>query len=249
MLITIPAAAAGAAGATSVLDLEPLIAYCRQCRPDAVVLMPPIGQDDLPNGAALLTMRNRLEAEGLQTVGGSWRVPADAPVDDPAWEMETLFTARALVAALGEAGVDLLTVDWAASPEALPDWLERLLEEAQRAEVRLAVRSALSAAEADQLLRRLESPFLGLGLAVEPTPIHLEAAPRRIRSLGAKLFTVQLPVLPFGEGETGAAWLPVVRALQETGFRGSLQVDGCETPVEYAQAVGLARGLLLAGGS
>src|SRR5688572_29804913 len=142
MLITLPASAHGDASATSVLDLEPLIAYTRQCRPDAVTLMPPDGQDDLPNGAALLTMKNRLQAEGLQVVGGSWVVEADAPIDDPGWELETLFAARALVAALGEAGVDCLTVDWEAAPadavgrDAQTRWLERLLEEAQRAEVR-----------------------------------------------------------------------------------------------------------------
>ena len=80
MLITIPASAHGEAAPTSVLDLEPLIAYARQCRADAVSLMPPPGADDLPNAAALVAMKGSLDAAGLQVVGGSRAVPEDAPV-------------------------------------------------------------------------------------------------------------------------------------------------------------------------
>jgi len=108
MLITLSSAAHGGPPAASVLGLEPLLVFLRQCRPDAVSLLPPPGPDDLPNGAALLAIKNRLEQEGLRAVGGCWRVPHEAPVEDPGWQVQSLFGARALVAALGEAGVEPL---------------------------------------------------------------------------------------------------------------------------------------------
>ena len=74
--------------------------------------MPPLGADDQPNGAALIAMKDRLEAEGIRVAAGAWEVPEDAPVLAPAWQAEAGFEARALIAALGEAGVQPLTVAW-----------------------------------------------------------------------------------------------------------------------------------------
>jgi sugar phosphate isomerase/epimerase len=261
MLITIPGTAAGRADATSVLDLEPLLLYARRCRPDAVSLMPPVGADDQPNGAALLTMKDRLAAEGLAVVAGCLEIPEDAPVQDPAWQAQSLFEARALVAALGEAGVGPLAVRWnpsAARPDArqaLLDFVGPLVEEAERAQVRLALQARLPFRELGKVLRQLESPYLGVRYDFAGPGAGQSDAGGQIRSFGEKLFVFHTchPRLEDTSGalnrtSDGSNWRDVVSALMDIDFSGPVHLEGEESPVEYAHAVGFFRGLLAAAG-
>ncbi|HTE19384.1 MAG TPA: hypothetical protein VK689_13500 [Armatimonadota bacterium] len=249
MLITLPASAHGEAAPTSVLDLEPLIAYARQCRADAVSLMPPPGADDLPNAAALLAMKNSLEASGLQVVGGSWRVAENAPVSAPAWQAETLFEARALVAAIGEAGVDPLVVEWCAPCEepagrqSLIGVLKPLVGEAERAGVRLAIGGSLSRKGIAALLCELDSRSLGFCLeaAVSTGDSHAEW----LRSLALRLYAVRLPTSDPAPG-ADAARADTVRMLRSLRFTGPLHLQPSGTPVETARAAGLIQGLRMA---
>src|SRR5579862_1270803 len=167
MLIAVPPTACGFPAATSVLELEPLLAFVRQCRPDAVSLLPPVGADDLPAGAALAAMKERLEDEGLRVVPGCWEIPARAPVADEGWQAEAVFDGRALLAALGEAAAEPLVVRWLAPAEtpaaraALVGCLERWGEEAERSRVRIAL-NGLAPMVARSVLRQLGSEWLGV---------------------------------------------------------------------------------------
>ena len=239
MQITIPASADGTAGATSVLDLEPLIGMARQCRADAIRLLPPTGADDLPNGAALLAMKQRLERAELGVTAGFWRAPADAEVEDPAWQTANLFEARALLAALGEAEVGPLTLVWdaplreASQRAALHHFLESLLEESERAGVPVALRSGLPARERDLLLRSFDTPFLGL---------CLDTRVKAPESLGDRLLAACL-TFPARDGHREGL-VRLVRSLKSAQFAGPVHVIGPEHPVAFAYAVGWVRGVL-----
>jgi sugar phosphate isomerase/epimerase len=250
MLITIPASAHGTQATASVLDLEPLLSYCRQCRPDAVSLLPPTGPDDLPNGAALLAMKGRLEAEGLRVVAGAWEVPASAPVGDAGWQTESLFEARAVVGALGEAGVAPLTVDWrprvrsSAARTAMYHFLERLTEEADRARVRIAFQPSFPLADADGVVREFESEYLGVGLDLRDAGVRaVESARAGLSSAGERLFAVEGGRCGLGDGKTADAWRGLVKRLREMRFSGPVHVSGLSSPVEFGCAVGFLRGL------
>jgi len=256
MLITLPASAHGHADAASVLDLEPFLEFARQCRPDAVSLMPPLGADDQPNGAALLAIRDRLEAQGIGVVGGAWEVPEDAPVLAPAWQAQTGFEVRALIAALGEAGVQPLTVVWrapcgdTAHREVLKDVLARLVDEAERAEVRLALQARLSLRELGPVLRSLDSPRLGLSAHVagfiapgHDVAQHLLAAGDRLFAVEASRPACALSHVPEAiPGEKGAGWDHVLDALDEIRFDGPFLIRDLASPLEYAHALGFFRG-------
>jgi sugar phosphate isomerase/epimerase len=259
MWITVPASAPGGPELTSVLDLEPLLAYARQCRPDAVSLMPPPGADDLPNGAALAALKDRLEKEGLRVVAGCWEVPSGAPFLDPAWQAQTLFELRALVTALGEAGVEPLTLTW---PTASPDPASQdgmralvgsLLEEAERAGVRLAVGSGMFPDPA-AFLEQIPSPWLGICWEAGGS-LSREAAVQQIGAFGERLFTVRAEAvglaarLSAGPGREGGGldWPPALRALEGGGFAGPVLLSARHGPAEYAWAVGYLQGLLRAG--
>ena len=239
MQITIPASADGTAGATSVLDLEPLIGMARQCRADAIRLLPPTGADDLPNGAALLAMKQRLERAELGVTAGFWRAPADADVEDPGWQTANLFEAKALLAALGEAEVGPLTVMWdaplrdASHRAALHRFLENLLEESQRAGVPVALRSGLPLRERDLLLRTFETPFLGL---------CLDARVKAPEGLGDRLFSACLDFSAKDGHREGLVRL--IRSLKMAQFVGPLHVLGPDQPLAFAYAVGWVRGVL-----
>lgn len=239
MQITIPASADGTSGATSVLDLEPLIGLARQCHADAIRLLPPTGADDLPNGAALLAMKQRFERANLGVTAGFWRAPADADVESPAWQTANLFEARALLAALGEAEVGPLTLMWdaplrdASHRAALHRFLEGLLEEAERAGVPVALRSSLPARERDLLLRTFETPSLGL---------CLDARVKVPDGVGDRLLSACLPFSP--KDGNREALVRLVRSLKECGFAGPLHVLGPEHPLTFAYAVGWVRGVL-----
>src|SRR5687768_935963 len=145
MLITIPSDVLGGAPVSSVLDLEPLLEFARHCRPDAISLMPPVGADDQPNGAALCAMKDRLEREGIRSVAGWWEPAVTQSSGSAAWVAQNLFEARALIAALGEAGVEPLVVRWrlpagsAALGPAARELLDGLVDESERSQVRLAL--------------------------------------------------------------------------------------------------------------
>ena len=251
MLITIPGHAHGRRDAGSVLDLEPLLTFTRQCRPDAVSLMPPMGADDQPNGAALLAMKNRLEEEGLRVVAGCWKVDPNAPVMDAAWQLEGAFEARGVVAALGEAGVGPLTLDWqaplgdAGGRQALSEFLARIMEEAERAQVRIALHAGAGWDELAQLVREGGSAFLGLCCSVQA--LHADSAAQSLRSLKDTLMVLRDdPVRYFGipaSTEEWNGWPEVVRTLSEIPFAGPLHLSLPRTPVEYAHAIGYMRGL------
>lgn len=255
MLITIPATAEGGIATTSVLDLEPLLAYVRQCRPDALSLMPPTGPDDLPNGAALLTIKNRLEAEGLGVVAGTWEIPAKAPVGDPGWQLQQLFDARWLTAALGEAGVDLLPIRWRPScagtegRDARSRYLAGVLEEAERSGVRLALYVDRLDDEGADTLQEFAGAPLGVCWEIgEPEDLG-----GRTRLFGGGLLAVDLGSAVFAGADLDAddptSWLSrLTRTLGESGFAGPLLLRHLGSPAEYAAAVGFVRGLLAAHG-
>jgi hypothetical protein len=247
MLIALPASAAGHPAA-SVLDLEPLLAFVHDARPDAVRLMPPTGPDDLPNGAALAAIRSRLEAEGVRAVAGDWVIGPDAPVLDDSWQTEALFAARALVAALGEAGVDPLTLVWRPAPakdprlEGLRIFLERLVEEAERAQVRIALWSALDEAAVGRMLRAVDSPRLGLCQEWESTPQS-----RRRFTPSPELLAVRLNGAELANG--GSGWKVLIRDLARHQYQGLLCLEGLHSPLAYAHAAGYLRGLVQGAGS
>ena len=246
MQITIPALGPGGAAPISVLDLEPLLELLRQCRPDAVSLLPPGGPDDLPNGPALLAIKNHLEREGIATVPGAWRVgPAD-PVSDLAWRTQTLFEVRALLAALGEAGTTPLVLEWEPPTrepgdlESLLEFLEPLLEEAVRADVRLALRLSADTAGYSRVFRELPSPYLGACYDVRRLPSATTGA-KTVDRLGERLFAVQAGRCWEANGPT-TAWKRLMAALKAARFSGPFLLDAARTPVEAGCAVGFVRG-------
>jgi sugar phosphate isomerase/epimerase len=240
MYIAVPANAHGGPEPASVLTLEPLLAFARECRPDALALMPPVGPDDQPNGAALYAMHDRLEQDGFRVIGGCLEVPPDAPVEDPGWQIQNLFEARALVAALGEGGVCLLTLAWAAdaaSPggrRALEEFLVRLLEEAERAPVAVALQAELLPEGLLELLDAL--PSRCLGACLDAAQAAGARAGELLEALGERLFAVR--------ALHGAAVRPeALKALRRAAFNGPICITGLNSPVEYARAVGYFRGL------
>jgi hypothetical protein len=230
MLITVPGTAHGAAAPTSILDLEPLLTFVRGCRPDAVSLLPPCGADDLPNGAALLPIKNRLAEEGLKLAADTWEIPVGAPVLDPSWQMQQLFEARWLLAALGEAGIDLLPVNWAPpcpgveERDARNRFLDGMLEEAERSEVRLALYGG-----GEGLAH--SSGCLGAcsGFPLTPTVLPLLA----VDLSGAREALIGRPEL-----------LAQLAQALPPSFAGPLLVRGLSTPAEYEAAVSHLRAAL-----
>jgi sugar phosphate isomerase/epimerase len=248
MQITIPALGPGGAAPISVLDLEPLLELVRQCRPDAVSLMPPAGPDDLPNCPALLAMKTQLESEGVATVPGAWRIGPSDPITDTAWRMQTLFETRALVAALGEAGTSPLVLEWEPPTrepgdlEALLEFVEPLLEEAARAEVRLALRLSADTAGYSTVFRELPSPYLGACYDVRRLPSAATGA-KTVDRLGERLFAVQAGRCWEVEGPV-TSWKRLMSALKAARFSGPFLLDAARTPVEAGCAVGYVRGAL-----
>lgn len=240
MLITIPAAAHGRAIADSILDLEPLFDYLHACRPDAVRMMPPLGADDQPNGPALLAVKMRLESEGIAVVPGRLEVPAGAPVTDEAWRAQWLFETRALLMALGEAGVEPLDLSWAAAPsrEALLACLEGLVPEAETSGVRVAVQGPLPLAQLAEIVRAVGSPWIGLGAGVQ----HV-AGRNGLTSVAPSLLTFDTSDGTATAGSPEVDWPAIVRALVKANFQGPLLIDGLASPIAYAKAVGYFRGL------
>lgn len=237
MLITLPATCLGPL--TSVLDLEPLLVFARQCRPDCVSLLPPTGPDDLPNAAGLQAIADRLLAEGLRPVGGVWTVPAAAPVTEPGWMAQASFELRALAAALGEARVQPLTLYWepARVPgtrrDPLQELLERVADELERSELELAVGAGRTARELSALLARVGCPRIGLCRDLDagrPSP-QLRVARIRPSSLASAL-----------NGGAAAAG----RALAGGGDV-LAALEGFESLAAWATAVGALRGLRAAG--
>lgn len=260
MLITVPASAHGSSDAASVLDLEPFLAWARQCHPDAVSLMPPLGPDDQPNGAALLAMRDRLDAEGIRVVAGTLEIPEDAPVLTPGWQMELQFEARALIASLGEADVAPLTLSWRAPcgdpahRQAMTDVLSGLADEAARAEVRLALQARMTPRDLGTLLRTLDSEWLGVSCHVAGYLAAGQDIAQQLRFLGDRLFAMEVshPASAVSgarhpsSGRDGIAWPAIVQVLGEIGFSGPFLIRDLGTPLEYAHALGYFRGLLAA---
>jgi hypothetical protein len=241
MLITLPGEVLGAAHPTSVLDLDPLVRAFRECRPDAVRLPVPIGADDQPNGAALSAIRDRLEAQGVALVPEPWVVPAATPVEDSTWQTGALFELKALLAALFEAGIGPLVVDWrpaaqdAAGRAALVDFLERLREAVERGGVPVAVQNSLPARDLCPLVRELDSPLFGVCLparGVRPTSVALA---------GDRLLVVRLDTRSRSGGE---AWRGTVSVLRKGEFAGPLMLEGDGSRTRAAYALGYLRGLL-----
>jgi sugar phosphate isomerase/epimerase len=229
-----------------VLDLESLLELLRQCRPDAVSLMPPPGPDDLPNCPALLAMKTQLESEGVTTVPGAWRIQPSDAVHDTAWRAQALFETRALVAALGEAGTSPLVLEWDApargpgDQQALLEFLGPLLEEACRANVRVALRLPADSAGHSVIFREMESAYLG---ACYDLSRASSRSVREIEALGERLFAVRAGRC--WEGGAGSApWKRWMTALRSAHFSGPLLLDAVRTPVEAGYAVGFVRGSL-----
>jgi len=245
MLITVPASVFAAPPITSVLDLEPLLDWLAECRPDAVSLMPPLGADDQPNGAALLAIRDRLEAHGCGVTAGCWDIAPDAPVGDAGWQAAEAFQVRTLISALGEAGVGPLAIRWRASAsdpatrEALAGFLERVLEEAERSEVPLALRVEAPDGSTGDALPEIKSEWLGacgvLGLP-QATPESSLRSPAPVQSPLVAVYAHSPQGMAFD-------WRSAVAALDRLGFTGPLVVEGCRTPAEAIQGVRLLRSL------
>lgn len=259
MLITIPAALPGTPSPKSVLDLEPLFDLLRQCRPDAVSLMPSLGPDDLPNGPALAAIRSRLEAEGIAAVPGSWRVSASDPVTDPSWRLQSLFDLRAQIAALGEASMSPLVIEWDApfvapgTREALIDFLLPVLEEAERAQVRIALRIWEDPEEVTATLREINSTSLGVCYDLRQAGGRKGNALGQLEALGGVPFALQPGRCWTTEADTlstgGAPWKRLLLLLKQSDFSGPVLLDAVRTPVECGCAVGFMRGILaMAGG-
>ena len=264
MLITIPGDAYGGAVPTSVLDLDPLIHYARHSGPDAIRLMPPQGPDDQPNGAALMAIKERLEAHGLQAVAGGGDMFGSRGAPDPRWQIGRLFEARAMVAALGEAGVEPLTLHWGprvtdAHWDAGCDFLERLLEEAERAQVRLAIAPGAEGPSPEmlhRLFRHFASPCLGAACTIGLPDVSPRTTVDQIRALGSKLMVVAVRPVHEEGAETatlrdergGLYWTAVGGALREIGYSGVVLLDGFTSPTGTARAIGFLRGVLARAG-
>lgn len=258
MLITIPAALPGSLTPKSVLDLEPLFDLLRQCRPDAVSLMPTLGPDDLPNGPALAAIKSRLEAEGITAVPGSWRVHPGDPVEDPSWRLRSHFELRAQIAALEEAAMSPLILEWdaptgeAGAAESLVEFLLPVVEEAERAQVRIAVRLWDEAEVVSSILRQIDSPYLGACYDLRQGSLRKSSVIRELELLGERLLALQ-PGRCWTTGadtlSTGAApWKRLVTWLKQSGFDGPILLDTVRTPVECGCAVGFMRGVLSTSG-
>jgi hypothetical protein len=259
MLITIPAALPGSPSPRSVLDLEPLFDLLRQCRPDAVSLMPTLGPDDLPNGPALAAIKSRLEAEGITAVPGSWRVHPGDPVQDPSWRLQSLFDIRAQIAALEEAAMSPLILEWdaplhdAEGQEALVEFLQPVAEEAERAQVRIAVRLWEEPEAVSATLRQIASPSLGVCYDLRQSGTRKGQAVRHLEALGDRLLALQPGRCWTPNADTlstgSAPWKRLLTHLKQSGFSGPLLLDTVRTPVECGCAVGFLRGLLAIAGS
>ena len=163
---------------------------------------------------------------------------------DPTWQAQTLFEFKALLAALFEAGIGPLVIDWrpsaqdAAGRSALVDFLSRLREEVERGGVSVAVQNSLPARELCPLVREFESPLFGVCLparAVRPTSVALA---------GDRLFVVRLDTRSRSGGE---AWRGTVSVLRKGEFAGPLVLEGDGSRTRAAYALGYLRGLLAAG--
>jgi hypothetical protein len=246
MQITVPAESCGTAAPVSVLDLEPIIDFARQCCPDAVSLGPPMGADDQPNAAALIAMRHRLEAEGLGVIGGTWRVPDAAAASSGSRQAENAYEARTLIAALGEAGVGLLPVEWCVQPDgeaqaAVAQFLSDVAAEAERAGVRIAARLPGAPHAASDLLRRLSLPSVGL---CWDAPVHSPTLVEETLGLiGDRLLAVRVPAAREPAALYAGGWRRLTEVLRESGFSGPVLVGGSRGP-ETAFTVGVLRGLL-----
>lgn len=259
MLITIPAALPGSPSPKSVLDLEALFDLMRQCRPDAVSLMPSLGPDDLPNGPALAAIKSRLEAEGITAVPGSWRVHPGDPVEDPSWKLQSLFDIRAQIAALEEAAMSPLIIEWDApvqensDRQALVEFLVPVVEEAERAQVRIALRVWEDPQVVNATLREIASPYLGVCYDLRQVGARKGGVLRHLEALGSNLLAIQ-PGRCWTTGadtlSTGAApWKRLITLLKQMGFSGPVLLDTVRTPVECGCAVGFMRGILATSGS
>jgi hypothetical protein len=244
MFIALPAGAAAMPDPQSVLDLEPLIDFLRQTQVEAALLPPPPGADDQPNAAALLTIRERLAADGLQLIPAPLVVPGDAPVGDERWLAQLVFESRILVATYGEAGVASLVVDWrpsGASPSergVRQQFQESLLEEAERAEVRLDWLGPEPLAERALWVASLRTDAAGLTWS----PVT-GAGDEELREASRLPLTC---VLLRAQGPRGSSeWAGVAGALAAGRYEGPVVVTGAGlTPVVYAAAVGYLRGLV-----
>lgn len=244
MLITIPATAHGREIADSILDLEPLFDYLHECRPDAVRLTPPLGADDQPNGPALLAMKVRLEAEGIGVVPERLRVPANAPVEDESWRAQWLFETRALLTALGEAGVEPLDVTWLprAGREVIEPFLEGLLPEAETSGVHIAFQGTMPLPELAAITQSFRSPWLGIGAGAD----HFRGSRTTLGAAAGRILTFDTLLNGKPEESRDIDWPAVMRLLVKSGFEGPLLIDGLSSPLAYAKAVGYFRGLLAA---
>ncbi len=244
MLITIPATAHGREIADSILDLEPLFDYLHECRPDAVRLMPPLGADDQPNGPALLAMKVRLEAEGIGVVPERLRVPPDAPVEDESWRAQWLFETRALLTALGEAGVEPLDVTWLprVGREVIEPFLEGLLPEAETSGVHIAFQGTMPLSELATITQSMGSPWLGIGAGAD----HFRGNRASLGTAAGRILTFDTLLNGKPEESRDIDWPAVMRLLVKSGFEGPLLIDGLSGPLAYAKAVGYFRGLLAA---
>lgn len=242
MLITIPSDVLGGEPVSSVLDLEPLLEFARQCRPDAVSLMPPIGADDQPNGAALCAMKDRLDREGIRTVPGWWEPAAVQSSASAAWVAQNLFEARALIAALGEAGVEPLVLRWrlpagsAALGPAARELLDGLVDESERSQVRLALHIPGHAESVGEILTSIRSPRLGAACEVGGG----QDSSKYVHALRDRMYSIQA-----AKPHAGAArWRKLGSVLRESAYEGPITISGLETPIEYAHAIGLLRGAM-----
>lgn len=249
MQITLPAHVLTGAAPTSVLQLEPLLELLRQCRPDSVSLMPPPGPDDLPNGPALLAMKDRLSRAGVGVVPGSWQVAPQADVNSESWMTEQLFEIRALVAALGEAGVSPLVLDWDAPAErgALEEFLAPLLEEAERAGVAIALRLRGAEEVTQGLLRSFGSPWLGACCELWPLGRGERDPLRRLEALGEHVLAIrpgrcwEAHTSPTATGDLD--WRRVLETLRQLRFEGPVLLDTVRSKIECGAGVGFFRGL------
>ncbi len=243
MLITLPADAYGGPAPASVLDLTSLLAFARACRPDAVCLKPPIGPDDQPNGAGLLAIRERLEAEGLRVFCQPVTIPATAPVTVPSWRMATLFESRALAAALGEAGLSQLVIRWYAAPDAgdmsLLAFLDRLLEEANRNGMRIALQLP-SMARLESVLLQMGNGALGTALPLA----ELDGASGPVLDSDPRL-RLQCAFAPddLEKVDAGALLRPLAW-LEAIGYEGPLYLGEQASAPAYAEAITKVRGLI-----